>query len=188
MIALALFSLILLIISINDFLFFRIEDEYVLMLLFLCVLLFGFSSVEINFVQGLQAAFAAFIIGFLLNRYNLLGGGDVKLLFPVLILSGSEWLSFFFWTSIWGFVLACSYALFNRQIFFLRRRLILFLHSLRRKHKAPRILNFILLSFARVGKKSTALRRYRNDILKLEIPYGLAITGGGFAVIYGLIR
>lgn len=178
--------LILLIIAINDFLFFRIENEYV----FALVLLYIFSCVigisGHNIWQGVISASVAFVICFLLNQKGLLGGGDVKLIVPLLFFAENNPVSFITGMSIGGFFLGTIYIFYFRSIFFLRRRLVLSLYVLKKSCGNSVLLNFVLLSLSRISRKSVALSRYRRDALKQEIPYGIALACGGFSLVLDL--
>jgi Flp pilus assembly protein protease CpaA len=178
-----LFGVILLIICVGDFLFFRIENEYVLalMVLYLISCVGGISGG--NFSHGLAMAIITFLITLLLNYFHLIGGGDVKLLFPVILFSENDLSAFLWGLSIGGAFLAFVYLFFSRQIFFIRRNLIRFLYILNKKQNKSRLLSFALLSLSRIDKKIVALRKYRFSAMRQEVPYGIAIACGGFCVI-----
>ena len=177
-----LFGLILLIVSVNDFLFFRIEDENVLCLLALygisCLL--GVSGS--NFLFGLSVAVAVFVISWALNQFDLLGGGDVKLLFPLLLFAENNVSVFLIGTSIAGLLLSLMYIMFGRHIFLLRKRLINYLRASNKKNKNI-LFNIALLSLSRIPKKDPSLKQYAISALDQEIPYGVALACGGFYVI-----
>ncbi|MDR0580742.1 MAG: prepilin peptidase [Holosporaceae bacterium] len=178
------FGILLLIISVGDFLFFRIENEYVLALMVLYIIscISGISGN--NFCNGLTTAIVIFAVTFGLNRFNLIGGGDVKLLFPLILFSESNLSTFLIGISIGSVVLAIAYLLFSRQIFFMRRKIVGSLYIFSKKQNKPRLLNFALLSLSRIDKRIVALRKYTFNAVKREIPYGVAISFGGFCVIY----
>ena len=179
-----IFGVILLIISVGDFLFFRIENEYVLSL----IILYAISCVSGvsggNFYGGLLAATVTFFVAFALNHFNLIGGGDVKLLFPVILFSESNLSVFLVGMSVGGVFLAIIYCLFSRQIFFIRRKIVSSLYILSRKQNKSHLLSFVLLSLSRIDKRIVALRKYTFNAMKQEIPYGVAISIGGFCVIF----
>ncbi|MDR2646113.1 MAG: prepilin peptidase [Holosporaceae bacterium] len=179
-----MFGILLLIISIGDFLFFRIENEYVLALTILYVISCASGVSGNNFCNGFAAAIATFAVTFGLNHFNLIGGGDVKLLFPMVLFAESNLLTFLIGVSIGGVILAIVYFLFSRQIFFMRRKIICSLYIFSRKQNKSCLLNFALLSLSRIDKRIVALRKYTFNAMKQEIPYGMAISFGGFCVIY----
>jgi Flp pilus assembly protein protease CpaA len=175
------FGVILLIVSACDFLFFRIENEYSLALVALYALSCACGASGSNFKTGLTTAVATFVITAILNRFDLIGGGDVKLLFPVILLCENNLSSFLFGLSLGGALLAVVYLLFSRRIFFIRRKLIRRLFSQKQR---PRLLSMVLLSLNRVDRKIVALRKYADNPMRREIPYGIAISCGGFCAIF----
>jgi Flp pilus assembly protein protease CpaA len=124
------------------------------------------------------------VITWCLNQYNLIGGGDVKLLFPLLLFSENNLYEFMVGVSIAGVILSCLYIVFGRRIFFLRRRIVTFLYVFyKRKKKKSMLLNIILLSLSRITKKTVSLKQCVIGALRQEIPYGIALSCGGFYVI-----
>jgi Flp pilus assembly protein protease CpaA len=53
----------------------------------------------------------------------------------------------------------------------------------KKKKKKFNLLNIILLSLSRVDRRIVALRTYTVGAIRQEIPYGIAISCGGFYVI-----
>jgi Flp pilus assembly protein protease CpaA len=137
-----------------------------------------------NFFGGLLFAIVILIITLILNRFNLIGGGDVKLLFPVILLSENNLSAFLLGLSFGGVFLAIIYLLFSKQIFFFRRFLVNNLYVCSKTQNNFRLLSFVLLSLSRIDKKIVALRKYTFNAMKQEIPYGVAISCGGFCVIF----
>lgn len=188
MIIAILFGIFLLIISINDFLFFRIENEYVLALMVLYIIscLCGVSGQ--NMVTGLVTASVVFVICFFLNQRGLIGGGDVKLLVPLLLFSENNAVSFLYGTSVGGLFLGLIYTFGFRKIFFLRRKIVLSLCLFKKNHRKSYLLNFVLLSLDRISRKAVAFSRYRGNALKQEIPYGIALSCGGVSLLLDWCR
>ncbi|MDR0678041.1 MAG: hypothetical protein LBF44_00720 [Holosporaceae bacterium] len=178
------FGILLLIISVGDFLFFRIENEYIAALIVLYIISCVGGVSGNNFCNGLTAAILIFAVTLGLNRFNLIGGGDVKLLFPMTLFSESNLSTFLVGVSIGGVVLAIAYLLFSRQIFFMRRKIVGSLYIFNKKQNKSHLLSFALLSLSRIDKRIVALRKYTFNAMKQEIPYGVAISFGGFCVIY----
>jgi Flp pilus assembly protein protease CpaA len=164
--------------------FFRIENEYVLALMILYILSFVSGVLGDNFGSGFSTAATTFALTLVLNRFNLIGGGDIKLLFPVILFSENYLHVFWMGMSIGGIVLAVFYLLFNHQIFFIRRSMVHSLYSLSRSRNKSRLLNFALPSLRRIDKRVVALRKYTASTARREIPYGIAISCGGFCVIF----
>jgi Flp pilus assembly protein protease CpaA len=179
-----IFGLILVIISVSDFLFFRIENEYVMALMILYAISYLSGVSGNNFYDSLLIAFGTFFVTLILNHLNLIGGGDVKLLFPVIMLSENNLSSFWMGISVGGMILAVIYLIFSRQIFFIRRKLVRSLYILRKKQNKFRLLNFVLLSLSRIDRRIVALRKCTSNVIRQEIPYGIAISCGGFYVIF----
>lgn len=175
------FAVILLIISVNDFLFFRIENEYVISLLVLYILSCVFHVSGNNFTDAAKITAIVFLISFLLNQLNLIGGGDVKLLVPLLLFSENNMYDFILGTSLGGLAVSTIYMFFRDGITDLRRKI--FFAARNRKKKKFRLLSFVLLSLYRINKRSAAFKCSRAGLLKQEIPYGVALSCGGLFVI-----
>lgn len=175
-----IFSLILLIISLNDFLFFRIEDESIIFLIGLYIIscIFGVSGSQFTF--AFKVMIGVFISTYVLNQLNLIGGGDVKLLVPLILFAETSLDKFFIGVSVVGLVLCMIYIAFGRRIFNFRKKIIKFLIKHQNKSK---LLNVVLLSFSRINKKRIVSQKYIRDAFRQEIPYGIALSAGGFCVV-----
>jgi Flp pilus assembly protein protease CpaA len=130
-----------------------------------------------------MTAAITFVVTLVMNHCGLIGGGDVKMLFPVILLSENNLLTFLIGISVGGAVLSIIYIVFGRQIFFLRRKIVSYLCFFKKKKNKLTFLNVILLSLNRIDRRTVALRRYTFNAVKQEIPYGIAISCGGFYVI-----
>ncbi|MDR3186979.1 MAG: A24 family peptidase [Holosporaceae bacterium] len=179
-----MFGAVLLIISVNDFLFFRIENEYTLFLLGLYLLSCAFGMSGHNFLSALQAFVAIFAISWIFNRRNLIGGGDIKLLCPLLLFSENNVPAFLLGISISGIVASLFYLFLGRQIFFLRRKMVVSLYVLNKNSHKSFFLNIVLLSLSRIDKRMVALKRCITSAMKQEIPYGIVLSCGGFCVMF----
>lgn len=184
----AVFGVILAIISVNDFLFFRIENEYVLALTILYVFSCLCGVFGQNILSGILSAVAVFTVCFVMNQYGLIGGGDVKLFVPLLLFAEDNWSTFFLGMSFGGLFLGIIYYLAPRKIFLLRRKIVLSLYILKKNHKNLWPLNFVLLSLYRISRKAVAFSRYKGDAMKQEIPYGIALACGGFSLLWDWCR
>lgn len=173
----------LLIVAINDFLFFRIEDEIILSIfgLYIISCIFGVSGH--NFLQGFFAAVLIFIITFILNRRDLIGGGDVKLLFPLILFAEENLYVFLISASIAGAVLSIFYILFSRHILAFRKKIISKLRKFEKKNRRNAFLNIVLLSSSRIADETASLTYCAKSIWRQEIPYGVALSYGEFCVI-----
>lgn len=179
-----LFGILLIIVSLNDFLFYRIEDEVVLSLIGLYILscILGVSGG--NFLSGLYMAITGFIVTLIMNRFNLIGGGDVKLLFPLLLFSEKYFNEFLIGVSLGGVVLALAYIFMGQKICDFRKKTIKKLQQITKKHNKTHILNLVLLSLSRIDNEEVALTYKIKNVWRQEIPYGLALSCGAFYVVF----
>lgn len=177
-----MFVTVLLLISLNDFLFFRIEDEYTLFLLGLYVVSCTLGISGHDFWNAVGIFIIIFVAALPLNHRNLIGGGDVKLLLPLLLFTEGDVLAFLLWTSVGGAILSLFYLLFRRQIFFIRRRMVVRLHATGRNRNKSSLLNIVLLSLGRVSRKVVALKYCPTHATRQEVPYGIALSFGGVYV------
>lgn len=175
------FAVVLLIIALNDFMFFRIENEYVLFLFLLYVISCCFGVSGQNFADAFKIACVTFAICFVLNQFNFIGGGDVKLLVPLILFSENNLIEFIWGTAIGGLVIAAIYMSFGEKVSNLRKKLF-FIFCKWKKEKI-RFLRFVLLSLFKIKAKSVKFGINNTDMLKQEVPYGVALSCGGFFVI-----
>ena len=183
MIVWVLLTVVLLLISLNDFLFFRIENEYVLalMVLYIAACICGISGN--NLPESLMIAIGVAIISVILNHFDLLGGGDVKMLFPLMLFAENHMCSFVMGASIGGLIVAVVYFFVGRKLFFFRRKIIFSLRNLYKNRNKSILLNFTLLSFNRMTRRSIELNKFVFNSIKQEIPYGIALSCGGICVV-----
>ncbi len=179
------FAVVLLIIALNDFLFFRIENEYVLALILLYAVSYCFGVSGQNFAEALRITCITFAICFVLNQLNFIGGGDVKLLVPLIMFAENNVFNFIWGTAIGGLILALAYIFCGKMIASFRRRLFIIFSVL--KKKKIRFLRFILLSFYKINTRSVKFEVSNTDVLKQEVPYGVALSCGGFFVIFDVM-
>ncbi len=185
MIIWGLFVFLLIIISLNDFIFFRIENEYVLTLLILYGISCFFNVSGSNFIQACTVVIAVSIVTFLLNHFNLIGGGDVKLLIPLLLFVENDWWNFILGTSVGGIIISFFYIFLRKRIFYFRHKIISILFQI--KKKKIRLLRFILLSLYKISERSIKSEKLDNDPWRQEIPYGVALSCGGILVVLNMI-
>ena len=177
--------MVLIVIALNDFIFFRIENEYVLFLFFLYAVscIFGVSGQ--NFAEAFGIACITFAICFVLNQFNLIGGGDVKLLMPLMLFAENNIIEFIWGTAIGGLVLALVYIFCGKKLALLRKRLFIIFSMI--KKKKFRFLRFVLLSLYKIKTRSVKFEVGDTGILKQEVPYGVALSCGGFFVIFDVM-
>ena len=192
MIIWGIFSIVLLIIALNDFLFFRIEDENILFLIGLYVISWLFGVSGNNLLMSFFSASVAFALAFVMNQFNWIGGGDVKFLFPLVLFAENNLLDFIVVTSFSGLILAIIYILAGGKIFQIRVKILKKLRPLRKNQNKNRLLNIVLLSLNRIEEsklireKIGGLKRKTfswKSLLKQEIPYGIALSCGGLWVV-----
>lgn len=156
------------------------------MILYIISCLCGISGQEM--VSGLVTASLVFIVCFFLNQRGFIGGGDVKLLVPLLLFAENNAVSFLYGTSVGGLFLGIIYTFGFRKIFFLRRKMVLSLYLFKKNHRKSHLLSFVLLSLDRINRKAVAFSRYRGNALRQEIPYGVALACGGVSLLLDWCR
>lgn len=175
-------SVVLLVVAINDFLFYRIEDESILCLIALYIISCAFGVSGNNFVFGFYMACAVSAVLIVLNQFELIGGGDVKLIFPLLLFAENNVGDFLIGTSVAGVILSLLYIVFQKRIILLRKRVINYIKKRKTRNKSG-FLNIALLSSSRISLRSISLSSASCSVLKQEIPYGIALACGSFYVI-----
>ena len=173
--------MVLVIIALNDFMFFRIENEYVLFLFLLYAISYCFGVSGQNFTLALETAVVTFAVCFVLNQYNLIGGGDVKLLVPLILFAENDMFEFVWGTAVGGMVLSLAYICCGNRIASLRKALFEIFSEW--KKKKIRFLRFALLSLYKIKARSVNFEVGNAGVLKQEVPYGVALACGGFFVI-----
>lgn len=179
----ALFCIILIIISVNDFLFFRIENEYVLSLIALYGIAYLLKISGHNFAESAIIATVTFAISVILNHFNLIGGGDVKLLFPLILFADYNIITFVIGMSISGLILSVIYFFIGRNILFLRKKIMSNIDALYKNCNNSVLLNIALLSFHRIDPEEVELSQRVFNSMRQEIPYGIALSCGGLCVM-----
>ena len=179
----ALFCIILIIISVNDFLFFRIENEYILSLIALYGIAYLLKISGHNLAESAIIATVTFVLSVILNHFNLIGGGDVKLLFPLVLFADCNIVTFVIGMSISGLILSVIYFFIGRNILFLRKKIISNIDALYKNCNNSVLLNITLLSFHRIDPEEVELSQRVFNSMRQEIPYGIALSCGGLCVM-----
>lgn len=179
------FAVVMLIIALNDFMFFRIENEYVLFLLLLYTVSYFLGISGQNLSEAVQVACITFVICFLLNQFGLIGGGDVKLLVPLILFAENDIFNFILGTSVGGLIVALIYIFCEQGVINIRKKL--FSIFLKYKKEKFKFLRFVLLSLYKIRASSVKFEKNGAGVLKQEMPYGLALSCGGFFVIFDVI-
>lgn len=136
---------------------------------------------QVDWVSALTIAGASFTIGFALFAFNLLGGGDVKLIAALTLWSGVDLAALFLLiTGLAGGLMSLG--------ILLRRRLA----------NHPILIAFWpFLTVVLANRLGFALpfrhweasaRSSGDDLATASLPYGVAIAAGGLTVIYALLK
>lgn len=180
MIIWCLLSLILLAVCLNDFLLFRIQNEHIVWMcgLYVVSCIFGVSGH--NIVLAMCFAISSCTAAFFMNKKKLIGGGDVKLLFPLIIFAEND--LYLFWTGvcIGSFVIAMLYIGFSNDIVQIRTKMFKKISQF--AIKTP-ILNTILLNFNKIKKVDSSFAKVV-DPFKQDVPYAIPLSTGMFFVIF----
>lgn len=170
--ALTLFAII----CVNDFLFFRIEDSVVIGAILYYLLLFVTGRTDCSIYYSLSAASLFFVTSAALNYFNLIGGGDVKLLFAIGLLVPSSLFEFFCALSVMSLGMVFVYSTFNKQIF--KSRAFLAIKVFRLKNSFLKQIFFP--SAYKITRKElleeVSLEKMNSSILRREIPYGVILS------------
>lgn len=163
----AVFLLLMIIISIDDFIFYEIKNSHIICLLAISICRWILkNSTGVDLFYTLCIAAIVFVILYFLSIKDLIGGGDVKLAPALILFLGyKESYDFFFITSLIGGMIAVFYILFTKYINILRN--IFF------KIFSNRVGRFILCSS---GNKFSYIEP--KSIFRIEIPYGIALCMG----------
>jgi Flp pilus assembly protein protease CpaA len=138
-----------------------------------------------NFMFGISIAVAVFGVTYILNQKNLIGGGDVKLLFPLLLFAESDMDEFIIGISVSGILLSMIYILYSKKIFIFRRKALRWLWNFYQEQRRSLFLKFVLPSLARTNKNIVSSYKRPINVWRQEIPYGIALSCGGLWVVIG---
>ena len=175
----ACLTILLAIVCINDFLFLRIEDslDIALVALFIIGYMNGITGHDI--FHALSIASLCFVISMILNHFDLLGGGDVKLLFGIGLFISDSISMFLISLSIFSLVTALLYMRFGQHIENVRGKLANTVIQQKKEISCDMKSYFHHIMFPSAYKISAQdlLDLKPNDnILKQEIPYGIILS------------
>lgn len=137
------------------------------------------SPTPVDWVSAVIVASAVFALGFVCFAFQLMGGGDVKLMAGLALWSGLDHIMLFLvTTSLAGGLLSIVMLLVRRC---LRSPSFLMLSS----YLGP-VIRWVPGTTATAGAPSSAESTEKDDACSL--PYGVAIAAGGFAVIHALLQ
>lgn len=135
----------------------------------------------VDWTSALLVAGASFAVGFTLFAFNLMGGGDVKLISGLALWAGVDFIALFLlMTGLAGGVMSVCILLFRRLA---NHPLSLVFGPYISVVMANR------LGFAFPASQSeNGMRQTDDEPGAGSIPYGVAIAAGGFAVICALLK
>lgn len=137
------------------------------------------SPTPIAWTTGFAVASLVFAVGFVCFAFQLIGGGDVKLLAGLSLWAGADHIVLFLIaTSLAGGLLAAAMVIFRYRAESAPVLYLLCFSSLIAK-------KFARMDAVAGGSSSTPLTDAQPDI---SLPYGVAIAAGGFAIIYALLQ
>ena len=172
-------SILFLIVCINDFLFFRIEDSLSISLVVLYTIAYVSGDVNASIFQALSIASLCFAISVILNHFDLLGGGDVKLLFGIGLFIAEDPMSFMICLSGFSLIIAAIYLTCNNAIENHRKRLseiVLRLKEVYENHALKYLCMAVFPSAYKVTDEELSEIKQAENIIKQEIPYGVILS------------
>ena len=178
--------ILLLIVAINDFLFFRIEDSVNIALVVLFVIGWLFDCLpHYSIVNAVSIASFCFIISAILNYFELLGGGDVKLLFGIGLFISNNPSLFLYALSIFSLIIATAYMAKGGWIETFRRRIANLALNKKNRHTVNRLLHRIVFPSAyNITEAEFHSFKQSSCALKQEIPYGVILS---FSTIFAIL-
>jgi prepilin peptidase CpaA len=139
------------------------------------------APVSVDWLGASAVAGTTFIIGFALFAFNLMGGGDVKLMSGLALWAGVDLAALFLLvTGLAGGVMALGILLFRR---FVQHPLVVAFWPM----ALVMIEGRLGITFPGKGLGS-GTRHPEEDPTAGSLPYGVAIAAGGFVVICALLK
>ena len=172
-------TIILAIVCINDFLFLRIEDSLDIALIVLFILGYMNGIIGHDIFHAISIASLCFVISMILNHFDLLGGGDVKLLFGIGLFISDSISMFLISLSIFSLVTALMYMRFGKYIENMRERLanIVIERKSRISSNIRTYIHYVIFPSAyKVSAQDLLDLKPNDNILKQEIPYGIILS------------
>ena len=182
----AIVLILLLIVAINDFLFFRIEDSVniALVVLFGIGWLFGCLP-HYSIISAISVASFCFIISVILNYFELLGGGDVKLLFGIGLFISNNPSVFLYALSIFSLIIATAYIAKGDWIEIFRQKMANLALNQKNRHTVNGLLHKIIFPSAyNITEIEFQSFKQASCALKQEIPYGVILS---FSTIFAIL-
>ena len=172
-------SILFLIVCINDFLFFRIEDSLSVSLVVLYTIAYISGDVSASIFQALSIASLCFVVSVILNHFDLLGGGDVKLLFGIGLFIAEDPMSFMICLSGFSLIIAAIYMTCSKAMELHRQRLSQLVLHLKDKYE-DKLLRYLCMAIFPSAYKVTSEElseiKQSDSLIKQEIPYGIILS------------
>lgn len=172
-------TILLAIVCINDFLFLRIEDSLDIALVTLFTIGYMNGIIGHDIFHALSIASLCFVISMTLNHFDLLGGGDVKLLFGIGLFISDSLSIFLTSLSIFSLVTALLYMKFGQYIENIREKLANTVIQQKIEISCDMksyIHHIIFPSAYKISAQDLLDLKPNDNILKQEIPYGIILS------------
>jgi len=172
-------SILFLIVCINDFLFFRIEDSLSVSLVVLYAIAYISGDINSSILQALSIASLCFAISVVLNHFDLLGGGDVKLLFGIGLFISDSPISFMICLSVFSLIIAAIYITCSKNIELIRQRLSKTVFHLKDTYENQMMRYLYMAIFPsayKVTEEELSEIKQSDSVIKQEIPYGVILS------------
>lgn len=179
MLMLVAVSILFLIVCINDFLFFRIEDSLSISLVVLYAIAYISGDINSSILQALSIASLCFAISVVLNHFDLLGGGDVKLLFGIGLFISDSPISFMICLSVFSLIIAAIYITCSKNIELIRQRLSKTVFHLKDTYENQMMRYLYMAIFPsayKVTEEELSEIKQSDSVIKQEIPYGVILS------------
>ncbi len=139
------------------------------------------SPTPVDWFSSFSVAGASFVVGFALFTFNLMGGGDVKLISSLALWAGVDFIALFLLvTGIAGGLMSIAYLLFRHLA---NHPLLVTVWPFLSVMMADRLGFALPMRFLPGGPNTS-----QADPATVSLPYGVAIAAGGFVVIYALLK
>lgn len=163
---------LLILVCIDDFTYYTISNKHVLGIILLYIIAFSSGVlIEDKFWLTFNYACIFFTIFFIFNQLNYIGGGDVKLIFALILWIGADNVfNFALLVSCISVVITLIYGVAWKYILNLRRYISKIIWS-------RKTLQFF------VQKKRVYTQKV-DDFFKYEIPYGIPLALGTVCIVF----
>lgn len=166
------FAVLVALICVDDFIYYRISNRYVVAAIGLYVFGCLFGAVAIaGIINTLFCACACFTLLLAMNHMDCVGGGDVKLIFAMALWVGADRIyQYGLAVTVVGLITIIPYALFPKWINSAR-------NACARLISQDRLIQLLITKTRMYHPKNT-------DFFKLEIPYGIPLALGAIWIVF----